>query len=131
MHRGRHRDLRKCRAPVDSMEPSADLVPHCFEPSRRHVTGVVGVEHQLNTAALVLAVQLRIAVVVANESSATNTRYRKHRAVAPRRVVREVASLTRSIAGAEQLVVSVGEFATVADDVEAVVRPMWHGESVR
>src|SRR5262249_42406646 len=87
--------------------------------------------HELDTAPLVFAVELGVAVVVADQCAALNICYREHAEVVPWAVVGEIQILSGAVAGAEHLVVTVEEFASVGNNVEAVVRFVPARESMR
>jgi hypothetical protein len=92
---------------------------------------VVGVEHELHAPASVLAVELGVAVVVADQSSAPDAPYREDAEVVSGAVVAQVAGLFGAVARAEHLVVAVHDPAAVIDDVEAVVGFVRRGKPVR
>ena len=111
--------------------PAPESRAHRREAVRSRVCSVKGVEHQLNTATLVLAIKLRISVVVADEHATADTPDTEDREVIPRGEVSEVTRTPRRIARAEPLVVTLNQRARVVNDVDTVVWLVPTGQAVR
>src|SRR5271166_5715598 len=79
-------------------------------------------EDELDAALFVLAVQLGITVVVADQRAAADTVDPPDTEMAARAVVSQITGSFTGIPGAEPLVVSLDDLTRVADDIQAVMR---------
>ena len=82
-HRRGHGNARVGGATTERVMCFTNLCLHTPETLGAHVRRMVGVEHELNPATLVFAVQLGVAVVVTNHGTATNPLYGKDAKVIP------------------------------------------------
>ncbi len=88
----------------------------------REVTRMIRMKHQLNIPFLVLAIQFRISIIMADERAANDTFYSKYAEVIARAIVSEISGLAQFVSCAKHLVVTVDNIAVSIDDVEAVMR---------
>ena len=131
MHRGWHGDTRDGLHRIDTTQRIARVHTHLLPALRRDVARMVGVEHQLDALALVLAVQFRVPVVVTDEYTAAYALDGKDAEMASRTVVRQVVGGLGPVARAEHLVVAIHKFTSIVDDVETAVRFVRAGEAMR
>ena len=92
-----------------------DVTP-LFNLRPRHVSVVIGAEQELHAASFILARQLIIAEVVADQRTAADAPDGEDTEMVACRVVLQVPTAPAPIASAEQLVIAVDDAALVVDD---------------
>lgn len=109
-----------CRR-IISLKIDADIRLDFGEASRRNTSGVEGVEQYSGSTLCVLTVQLRIAVLMTNQSAESDASEFERTKVIPGRIVGEIVAGQRFITRAKALVVSIDKLALTVDDIKAVV----------
>ncbi len=96
---------------------------------RRSMEGVWNI--RLNPARLVFAVEFGIAVVVTDQSAASQAIDLERRKMISRGIMPKVAGRAFAVAGAEHLVVAIDDSTFVTDDIAAIVGLVGSGQGVR
>jgi hypothetical protein len=130
LHGCRHRDPRYRGARIEFLEFGSYIVTHRCKILWRDLSGMERVEHYLDASAFVFPVQFWIAIIVADQRTASNAFDGEQGKVVTRAIMGEVARLARSVPGAKHFVVAIYELTLVVNDVEAVVRFVRAGQRV-
>ena len=122
LHGGWHSDFWIARPLVQCMEPLADFPTHTANTGFLCMSRVKGMEDQLHSTTLVLPIQLRKRIFVADQHPAGNALQSENAEMITWAVVRQIAESPVAITSTEHLVVSVNENPSTVDDIDTV---MW------
>ncbi len=120
-HRGRHCYRRNSRA-LASICELPNIILHFLVSATTYASGVIRVEHQLNTFALISPVHFGVSVVVANLHSTPYALYREKAKVIAGGVMLQVAIIFSLAPRAKHFVVAIYEFTVGIDDVQGIMR---------